>query len=87
MSQYASRYLSLPSTANAVLPCANKRWALFNIAIQPGAILAIVVLYRQTFIDVVKGLTRWEPSAVAFTRNLLVAFFPAVVLGLAFAAG
>jgi undecaprenyl-diphosphatase len=33
---------------------------------------------------VLMGLTRWDPGAVAFTRNLLVAFFPAVLLGLAF---
>ena len=59
------------------------RWALFNIAIQPGAILAIVVLYWRTFTGVLVGLTHREPSAIAFTRNLLVAFFPAVVLGLA----
>jgi undecaprenyl-diphosphatase len=60
------------------------RWALFNIAIQPGAILAIVVLYWRTFLEVLTGLFRWDAKAVAFTRNLLLAFFPAVVLGLAF---
>jgi len=60
------------------------RWALFNIAIQPGAILAIVILYWRTFWDVFTGLFQKSPSAWAFTRNLLVAFAPAVVLGLAF---
>lgn len=60
------------------------RWALFNIAIQPGAILAIIVLYWRTFIDVFCGLLRWEAKAVAFVRNLLGAFFPAIVLGLMF---
>ncbi|MFN0046442.1 MAG: undecaprenyl-diphosphate phosphatase [Sphingorhabdus sp.] len=60
------------------------RWAIFNIAIQPGAILAIVVLYWRTFMDVLKGLFTLESGAVAFVRNLLLAFFPAVVLGLAF---
>jgi undecaprenyl-diphosphatase len=59
------------------------RWALFNIAIQPGAILAIVILYWRTFWDVFTGLFQKSPSAWAFTRNLLVAFAPAVVLGLA----
>jgi undecaprenyl-diphosphatase len=56
---------------------------LFNIAIQPGAILAIVILYWRTFWDVLTGLFQKSPSAWAFTRNLLVAFLPAVVLGLA----
>jgi undecaprenyl-diphosphatase len=60
------------------------RWALFNIAIQPGAILAIVVLYWRTFWEMFTGFLRWEAQAVAFVRNLALAFIPAVVLGLAF---
>lgn len=60
------------------------RWAIFNIAIQPGAILAVVVLYWRTFMDVLKGLFTLEAGAVAFVRNLLLAFLPAVILGLAF---
>lgn len=59
-------------------------WEVFNIAIQPAAILAIVVLYWRTFWDVAKGLLGFERGAIAFVRNLLVAFFPAVILGLAF---
>ncbi|MGB5076418.1 MAG: undecaprenyl-diphosphate phosphatase [Sphingorhabdus sp.] len=60
------------------------RWAIFNIAIQPGAILAVLVLYWRTFMDVLKGLFSLEAGALAFVRNLLLAFFPAVILGLAF---
>jgi undecaprenyl-diphosphatase len=59
------------------------RWALFNVAIQPGAILAIVVLYWRTFVAVGRGLYRWEAGAIAFVRNLLIAFLPAVVLAVA----
>jgi undecaprenyl-diphosphatase len=59
-------------------------WAVFNIAIQPGAILAIVVLYWRTFLAVGQGLLRWEANSVSFVRNLLIAFVPAVALGLAF---
>jgi len=61
-----------------------EKWAVFNIAIQPGAILAVVVLYWRTFWDAFIGLFRWDPKAVAFVRNLLVAFLPAVVIGLLF---
>jgi undecaprenyl-diphosphatase len=61
-----------------------EKWAVFNIAIQPGAILAVLVLYWRTFWEAFVGLFRWDPKAVAFVRNLLVAFVPAVVLGLAF---
>jgi undecaprenyl-diphosphatase len=61
-----------------------EKWAVFNIAIQPGAILAVVVLYWRTFWDAFTGLLRWDPKAVAFVRNLLVAVVPAVAIGLAF---
>jgi undecaprenyl-diphosphatase len=84
-----TEFLPVSSTGHLILATEllgydASRWALFNIAIQPGAILAIVVLYWRTFMGVLSGLTRWEAPAVAFTRNLLVAFFPAVILGLAF---
>ncbi len=83
-----TEYLPVSSTGHLILATEllgfdADAWALFNIAIQPGAILAIVVLYWRTFRDVLVGLARREPSAFAFTRNLLIAFFPAVVLGLA----
>ena len=83
-----TEYLPVSSTGHLIL--ATKllgfdadKWALFNIAIQPGAILAIVFLYWRTFWDVFVGLFHKSPSAIAFVRNLLVAFLPAVVLGLA----
>ena len=83
-----TEYLPVSSTGHLILATellgfnAND-WALFNIAIQPGAILAIVVLYWRTFRDVLVGLFHKSPTAFAFTRNLLIAFLPAVVLGLA----
>jgi undecaprenyl-diphosphatase len=82
-----TEYLPVSSTGHLILATelmgydANK-WALFNIAIQPGAILAIIVLYWRTFIEVLSGLLRADKGAIAFVRNLLLAFFPAVVLGL-----
>ena len=83
-----TEYLPVSSTghlflATELLGFDADKWALFNIAIQPGAILAIVILYWRTFWDVLTGLFQRSPSAWAFTRNLLVAFVPAVVLGLA----
>ncbi len=58
-------------------------WRVFNIVIQLGAILAVVVLYWRTFWTVATGLLGWREGAVRFTRNLLLAFLPAAVLGLA----
>lgn len=85
-----TEFLPVSSTGHLVLATEllgydAAKWAVFNIAIQPGAILAIVALYWRTFWAVGTGLLRWEPGAVAFVRNLLLAFVPAVVLGLAFA--
>lgn len=84
-----TEFLPVSSTGHLILATElmgydAAKWAVFNIAIQPGAILAIVVLYWRTFVAVFRGLLRWEPQSVAFVRNLLIAFFPAVILGLAF---
>ena len=59
------------------------QWAMFNVVIQLGAILAVVVQYWRTFWAVGFGLLRWEPISVRFVRNLLAAFIPSAVLGLA----
>ncbi len=56
---------------------------VFEIAIQLGAILAIVFEYRQRFIGVATGIVS-EPKAQRFVLNLLVAFLPAAIIGLLF---
>ena len=83
-----TEYLPVSSTGHLILATEllgfnAERWALFNVAIQPGAILAIIVLYWRTFWTVITGLFGWEEGAVRFTRNVIVAFIPAVVVGLA----
>lgn len=82
-----TEYLPVSSTGHLILATELLGfdagiWALFNVAIQPGAILAIVVLYWRTFRDVLVGLFRRERSAWTFTRNVLIAFLPAVVIAL-----
>lgn len=84
-----TEFLPVSSTGHLILATEllgfdQRDWEVFNIAIQPAAILAIVVLYWRTFWDVAKGLFGLEKGALHFVRNLLVAFFPAVLLGLAF---
>ncbi|MGB3319772.1 MAG: undecaprenyl-diphosphate phosphatase [Sphingopyxis granuli] len=84
-----TEFLPVSSTGHLILATEllgydAARWAVFNIAIQPGAILAIVVLYRRLFREMIVGFFRRDPVAIAFVRNLLLAFLPAVVLGLAF---
>ena len=58
------------------------RWAVFNIVIQLGAILAVIVLYWRTFWAVLIGLIRREPAAWRFLRNVAVGFLPSAVVGL-----
>jgi undecaprenyl-diphosphatase len=57
-------------------------WAVFNVVIQLGAILAVVVLYWRTFWAVGMGLLRLRPESLAFVRNILLGFLPSAVLGL-----
>ncbi|MEQ9449894.1 MAG: undecaprenyl-diphosphate phosphatase [Rhodospirillaceae bacterium] len=54
--------------------------ALFEIVIQLGAILAVCWVYRRKLIQVLIGLPR-EPEAQKFTLNILLAFLPAMVIG------
>lgn len=83
-----TEFLPVSSTGHLILAGAllgydEEKWKLFNIVIQLGAILAVVVLYWRTFWTVARGLIDREPGAWRFLRNLLVAFLPAAVIGLA----
>jgi undecaprenyl-diphosphatase len=53
----------------------------FKIAIQLGAILAVLVAYRSRFTDVLSGLAQRDPAAIGFTRNIILGFLPALVVG------
>src|SRR3954453_15709743 len=57
------------------------RWEAFNVIIQLGAILAIIVLYWRTFWAVIEGMIRREGASWRFVRNVLIAFLPSAVLG------
>lgn len=83
-----TEFLPVSSTGHLVLAGAllgydEARWEVFNIVIQFGAILSIVVLYWHRFMGVLAGMMRGERPAFAFTRNILLAFLPAGVIGLA----
>jgi undecaprenyl-diphosphatase len=57
------------------------QWAVFNVVIQLGAILAVIALYWRTFWAVAIGLFRGKAESWRFVRNVLVAFVPSAVLG------
>lgn len=82
-----TEYLPVSSTGHLILASEllgynAETWAMFNIIIQLGAILAVVVLYWRTFWAVAAGLLARNPVSWRFLRNLLIAFTPAVVVGL-----
>ncbi|MBV9843400.1 MAG: undecaprenyl-diphosphate phosphatase [Sphingomonadaceae bacterium] len=83
-----TEFLPVSSTGHLILATAllgfdAEQWKVFNIVIQFGAILAIVVLYWRTFTAVLSGLLRGDPTSIRFVVNILVAFLPAAVIGLA----
>lgn len=55
--------------------------ATFDIVIQLGAILAVVVLFWRRFLRVGEGLLRRDPAAIHFTRNVLLGFLPSAIVG------
>ena len=59
------------------------QWAMFNVVIQLGAILAVVYQYFGNFWSAGMSALRREPAGLLFVRNLLLAFLPSAALGLA----
>lgn len=83
-----TEFLPISSTGHQIIVAdllnfGGERAIAFNIIIQLGAILAVVWEFRRKILDVVTGLPT-QPSARRFTANLLIAFMPAVVLGVIF---
>ncbi|MBL0390590.1 undecaprenyl-diphosphate phosphatase [Ramlibacter monticola] len=82
-----TEFLPISSTGHLILAghllgLSGERDKVFEIAIQTGAILAVILVYWQKIRETVVQLPS-ERSAQRFALNVLVAFIPAVVLGLA----
>lgn len=82
-----TEFLPVSSTGHLILAQAffgydPAQWRQFNIVIQLGAILAVVVTYWKTFWTMGLGFLRREPEALRFVRNILLGFLPAAVIGL-----
>jgi undecaprenyl-diphosphatase len=69
--------------AGSLLKFTGEKVKVFEIVIQAGAMLAVCWEYRQRIIAVASGFFTHQ-EARKFVANLLVAFLPAVVLGLLF---
>jgi len=83
-----TEFLPISSTGHLILAghllgLHGERDKVFEIAIQTGAILAVILVYWQKIRSTIVALPS-EREAQRFATNVLVAFFPAVVLGLLF---
>ncbi len=83
-----TEFLPISSTGHLILTASlleftGDKIKVFDIAIQTGAILAVILVYWQRLRDTAAGLGS-DPRARRFTLNVLIAFFPAVLLGLLF---
>ncbi len=81
-----TEFLPVSSTGHLILATEllgfdAEKWAAFNVIIQLGAILAIVVLYWRTFWAVLEGLFARQPMSWRFVRNVLIGFLPSAILG------
>ncbi|MBE2263171.1 MAG: undecaprenyl-diphosphate phosphatase [Burkholderiaceae bacterium] len=83
-----TEFLPISSTGHLILAGAllgfdDEKAKVFDIAIQTGAIFAVVIVYWQKIRDTVVALPT-QYRAQRFSLNVLIAFLPAVVLGLLF---
>ena len=83
-----TEFLPISSTghlilAGALLGLDDAKGKVFDIAIQTGAILAVIIVYWQKIRDTLVALPT-QRQAQRFALNVLIAFAPAVVLGLLF---
>ncbi|HEY0822210.1 MAG TPA: undecaprenyl-diphosphate phosphatase [Ramlibacter sp.] len=83
-----TEFLPISSTGHLILAGAllgfdDEKAKVFDIAIQTGAILAVIIVYWQKIRSTIVSLPS-SREAQRFALNVLVAFFPAVVLGLLF---
>lgn len=83
-----TEFLPISSTGHLILvgsllDFTGETAKVFDIAIQTGAMFAVIWQYRVRLQATVSGLGS-DPVARRFALNVLIAFIPAVLLGLAF---
>jgi undecaprenyl-diphosphatase len=81
-----TEFLPISSTGHLILAASlldftGEKAKVFEIAIQTGAMFSVMWEYRARLLRTVAGITH-DPVAQRFALNVLIAFIPAVVLGL-----
>jgi undecaprenyl-diphosphatase len=84
-----TEFLPISSTGHLILAGALLGWSdqkakLFDVAIQTGAMFAIIWYYRARIGQTIMGVSS-DPVARRFAINVLIAFLPAAVIGVLFA--
>ncbi|HEY6087551.1 MAG TPA: undecaprenyl-diphosphate phosphatase [Burkholderiaceae bacterium] len=82
-----TEFLPISSTGHLILAASLLDFhgagvKVFEVAIQTGAMLAVIWEYRERLLRTIGGLAG-DAQAQRFARNVLIAFMPAVVFGLA----
>jgi undecaprenyl-diphosphatase len=83
-----TEFLPISSTGHLILTASllgftGDKIKVFEIAIQTGAIVAVMIVYWQRLRETMLGLGN-DAKAQRFAINVAIAFVPAVVLGLLF---
>jgi undecaprenyl-diphosphatase len=83
-----TEFLPISSTGHLIVTGSligfhDEKAKVFDIAIQTGAIFAVILVYWQRIWSTIRELPT-QAKAQRFAGNVLVAFFPAVILGLAY---
>lgn len=81
-----TEFLPVSSTGHLILAGSllgfhDEKGKVFEIAIQSGAILAVILVYWQRLRDTVRGLGS-NAQAQRFVLNVAIGFLPAVLMGL-----
>lgn len=83
-----TEFIPVSSTAHIVLLVEGLNFPappgkVFEVFIQIGAILAVMILYRMKIWDTIKGLHN-DPVSQKFALNVIIGTIPALLIGLAF---
>ncbi len=84
-----TEFLPISSTGHLILASSalgfhGEKAKMFSVAIQTGAMLAVIWYFRARIVGTFAGV-RTDPSARRFAANVVVAFLPAAILGVMFA--
>lgn len=85
----ATEFLPVSSTGHLIITADvigfldKEKRDVFEIIIQLGAILAVCLAFKQRLLNTASHIMQ-DAQSQAFVRNLIIAFMPAALLGLAF---